>query len=141
MPDRQYPSAVDTWLAVVLIGLPIFIFGVGLFTLFVTVTGGLVAIACSLLTGCLIALTAWPCRYTLTDQSLRIKSGWLEDEVPLSRIRKAEFSRNPLSAPALSLNRIKLTLDDGSRLISPKDRAAFLADLEARLALCRPGNL
>src|SRR4029450_9429711 len=54
--------------------------------------------------------------------------------------------RNPLSSPALSLDRLRIEVR-GARpvLISPADRAAFLADLEAgRGAVdlpARPGRL
>lgn len=135
MPDRQYPSAVDTWLATILIGAPLVSVALGLYVcVFYSVAGGLIGIAAGLSTGALIALLTLPCHYTLTDRSLKIKAGWYEDEVPLARIRQTESSRSMLSAPALSLNRVKIILDDGFHLVSPKDRAAFIADLEARRA-------
>ncbi len=87
----------------------------------------------------MIAALSIPCVYTLTDESLKIKSGMLEDEVPLRKIRGAEKSSSMWSAPALSLRRIKITLEDGSRSISPKDRDGFIIDLEARLANAKKG--
>ena len=85
------------------------------------------------LTGALIAAFTVPCVYTLTDESLKIQCGVLEDDVPLARIRKVEKSSSALSAPALSLRRVRISLDDGYRLISPRDRDGFIADLIARL--------
>jgi hypothetical protein len=64
----------------------------------------------------------------------------LEDEIPLRKIRGAEKSGAPWSAPALSLRRVKITLEEGSRYISPKDRDGFIADLDARLEKTKKVN-
>jgi hypothetical protein len=94
---------------------------------------GIITIIAGVLIGSLMAAFAIPCVYTLTDESLKIKCGILEDDVPLTKIRKTEKSSSTCSVPALSLRRVKITLDDGYRLISPRDRDGFIADLTARL--------
>ena len=128
-----YPSRVDWWLAALLIGAPVLVVVLGLHILTQSIGAGAILIVSGLAIGALIAALAYPCIYTLTDEHLTIRAGLLTETLPLQRIRAVAPSSNPLSAPALSLQRIKLTLDDGYRLISPRDRDAFIADLEARL--------
>lgn len=129
----EYPSRIDSWLAVVLVGAPLIVVAVGVFTLTNSVGGGLIMIITGLTVAGLIAALSIPCVYTLTEDSLKIKSGMLEDEIPLRKIRGAEKSGSTWSAPALSLQRVKITLEEGSCVISPKDRDRFIADLAVRL--------
>lgn len=128
-----YPSRVDWWLAMLLIGAPVLVVACGLHILTQSIGAGAILIVSGLAIGALIAALAYPCTYTLTDEHLTIRAGLLHETLPLHRIRAVAPSSNPLSAPALSLQRIKLTLDDGYRLISPRERESFMADLEARL--------
>lgn len=127
-----YPSRVDWWLAALLIGAPVFVMALGLHALSQSTGAGAMLIVSGLAVGALIAMLAYPCVYTLTDEHLTIRAGLLNETLPLQRIRTVALSSSPLSAPALSLRRIKLTLDEGWRLISPSDRDAFIADLESR---------
>jgi Bacterial PH domain len=131
--NRKYPSAVDLWLAAFLIGTPLGIVAFGAFMLTRSAVAGIITIITGILIGGLMAAFALPCVYTLTDERLEIRCGILEDDVPLTKIRKTEKSSSTWSAPALSSRRVKITLDDGFRLISPKDRDGFIADLTARL--------
>lgn len=65
--------------------------------------------------------------YTVTDKELRVVSGPFRRSISLSDITSIEPSRNPLSSPALSLDRLKVSY--GKRkfvLISPADKAGFL---------------
>ncbi|MSU52968.1 MAG: hypothetical protein CK538_05240 [Opitutia bacterium] len=85
----------------------------------------------------LVAAFSLPCFYVVSDAGVRIKCGVFDEDLPLAKIRKIELSWSPLSAPALSLRRAKITLEDGTRLVSPREREAFIADLEARLKIQR----
>lgn len=78
---------------------------------------------------CLNLIITTPCRYTLTSDSLNIRCGLLFRTVPLSQVQKVELSSSWESAPALSLRRVKITLDRGYRIISPVDRDVFIKDL------------
>ena len=49
-------------------------------------------------------------------------------------MESVEASRNPLSAPALSLKRVKIQLDRGYLLLSPVRREAFIAEIQRRIA-------
>jgi len=129
-PVRVYPSAVDKWLMIVIYASPV--------TLLVIATIGWVNQQPDVTGTCLILFVALtllnliittPCRYTLTGDSLNIRCGLMFRSVLLSRIKKIEPSSSWESAPALSLRRVKITLDRGYRIISPIDRDAFMNDL------------
>lgn len=131
---KTYPSAVDLWLAVILIGMPAGLVIWGAVMLATEPTGGWVLIATSLFSTGLIRILGWPCEYTLTDKSLTIRSGIIRDQIPLADITGMKLSHSILSAPALSIRRVRITLKKGSRLISPVNREQFMSDLESRLA-------
>ena len=70
-------------------------------------------------------------RYELTPERLLIRCGPFRWTVPLREIRAVTPTRNPLSSPALSLDRLRIDYGRGSSvMISPRDKAGFLADLE-----------
>jgi len=140
---KTYKSAIDLWLAAILIGVPLaFIFtgvsiafglyflhwheNVGRFAGFLFVGGG-VAI------GALIAVFTLPCRYILKEAELLIQCGILQASVPYRAIRRLELSCSLWTAPALSLNRVKIVLDEGFHLVSPRNRTEFIADLQVRI--------
>ncbi|MES1147057.1 MAG: PH domain-containing protein [Solimonas sp.] len=72
--------------------------------------------------------------YTFDDSHLHIRSGpfgWL---VPLRDIRAVTPTRNPLSSPALSLDRLRIEFGrTGSIMVSPEDKDGFLAELRKRV--------
>ncbi len=140
---KTYKSAVDLWLAAMLAGAPL----AGIFSGAGIALGlqllswhahegriiGLFFLGCGVALAALILLFTLPCRYTLRERELDIRCGVLKATVPYRDIRGLELSCSPLVAPALSLNRVKIILDDGIRLISPRDRTAFVVDLQQRL--------
>jgi len=83
-----------------------------------------------------------PCRYILKDDHLHIQAGFIQDKVPYDAITEATPTRNPLSAPALSLDRIKIELKGSSfanfKLISPERQEEFIADLMSRVEAYLP---
>lgn len=71
--------------------------------------------------------------YELNDRELVVRSGPFRWHVPLDSIASVRPTRNPLSSPALSLDRLELRYGAGKwLLISPRDRDRFLADLADR---------
>ena len=131
--ETRFLSKVDGWLVPVM----------------VLAMAGLLAA----LIGVLVTPTPWPVRslvaavsvavilllfavfrgthYTVTDQELRIVSGPFRWTVPVDEITAIDPSRNPLSSPALSLDRLKISY--GKRkfvLISPADKAGFMRAME-----------
>ena len=78
-------------------------------------------------------------RYVIGDDQLLIRSGPLTWRIPLADISSITPTRNPLSSPALSLDRLRI--EYGARrsvMISPRDAARFINDIEqARRHLAR----
>ena len=76
--------------------------------------------------------------YTLTDTALDIRSGPFRWSIPFADITALVPTRNPLSSPALSLDRLRV--ESGSHksiMISPRDRDEFIREVEARRAAAR----
>jgi hypothetical protein len=94
---------------------------------------GLVLLGSILICG-LMLWVVYGTSYTLEEKELLIRCGPLRYRVPLAEIDSVTPSRNPLSSPAGSLDRIQVRWSSGERslLISPEPRAAFLEEL-ARL--------
>jgi hypothetical protein len=80
-----------------------------------------------------ILLTFKSTRYLVGDQELIVRSGPFRWRIVIDGIESIRPSRNPLSSPALSLDRLEITYGGGRRLlISPQDRDGFLAAVVAR---------
>lgn len=84
--------------------------------------------------GIVLVLTV-PCRYTLESDHLFIQCGILKKRIPYAEIRKIELSSNPLSAPALSLRRVKIFYGRTFQLVSPLERERFVEELSKRAGL------
>lgn len=131
---KTYRSAVDTWLAVLLFGLPVICVVSGALLLPSDLATGITLMTTGIFVAGIVALFAIPCVYTLSPTKLTIRAGVLSEEIPLEKIHQAEPSSSVWSAPALSLRRVRLTLADGTRLISPRERETFLTELKAAIA-------
>jgi len=146
---KTYKSAIDLWLAAILVGVPAALIFAGLSIVLglnylhwhesLGKYAGLFLVGIGVALGALISAFTFPCRYTLTEVELRIQCGILGWLVPYRAILRLELSCSFLSAPALSLNRVKIVREEGFVLISPKNRSEFIADLQARLDLL-PGR-
>jgi hypothetical protein len=82
-------------------------------------------------------------RYTLTDSVLVARSGPFRWVIPLEEILEVFPTRNPLSSPACSLDRlcIRYRSRPSGIMISPKDAEGFLRELAARSpGLLRKGD-
>lgn len=129
-----YASAVDWWLALLLMAGPV---------ICVALTGVLLsrgqsaeAMQCLLAGGVTLVITAMctiPCRYTLMPDCLTIRCGVYFVRIPLEQIRAVEPSGSWLSGPALSLRRIKISTASRFYLISPVDRERFIEELNAAI--------
>jgi hypothetical protein len=62
---------------------------------------------------------------------LIVQSGPFKWKVPVAEITGITPTRNPLSSPALSLDRLRINYGDGNSLmVSPEDKEKFIADLD-----------
>lgn len=85
-------------------------------------------------TAALVALLTYPLYYEITFSELQVRCGILiNKEIPLSAIEEVFPTRNPVSAPAWSLDRLQVNYRDGGRLrsilISPEAKESFLMEL------------
>jgi hypothetical protein len=95
-----------------------------------------------LLAGVYLGLVV-PIRYGLGDNQLVVRFGLCHHRVSLADILEVRPTHNPLSAPALSLDRLRVQYGQGffkAVLISPADRNGFLDDLARTAGLKREGD-
>ncbi len=135
---KSHPTKVDTWLLVGITAVVALLTALGIDEL---VNGhNQVKIWVLLPIAGFIAIVFYSFAvYQITPEALVIRSrtyGLKFASIPLRSIRSVRPTRNPLSAPAWSLDRLQIDYTDeaGKRrftLISPKDREGFMRDLAA----------
>jgi hypothetical protein len=70
--------------------------------------------------------------YVIENDTLVIRAAFLTWRVPVRDIRTVTPTHNPLSSPALSLDRLQIDYGNGKFiLVSPKDKSAFIDALRA----------
>ncbi len=134
--EQTYASKVDTWLATT-IGMAMLACVAVPFATYATV-GPVVVIPgiFTLLIGGVLPLWIFTSTdYRLTDATLFVRTGPFKWEIPVHEITKVTPTRDPLSSPALSLDRLRIDYGQGKALmISPKKKQEFIDDLEQRRA-------
>jgi membrane protein YdbS with pleckstrin-like domain len=80
----------------------------------------------------IVGMLSVPTRYELHPEELVIRSGVARYRIPYRDLREVRPTRNPLSAPAWSLDRLKIVRNTGYALISPSDKPRFLRELARR---------
>jgi membrane protein YdbS with pleckstrin-like domain len=128
MSVKRFRSKVDTWLVLVVVA-ALVVLAAALVSM--VVAGGSFA-AIALFLGVMTAVTlfigliftrTW---YEIDSQELRIVSGPFRWTIPRESIRSVEESRNPLSSPALSLDRLRIRYGEKRWiLVSPEDKKGF----------------
>jgi Bacterial PH domain len=97
------------------------------------VGSGWVSLAVGSLFALSLALLSFPLYYEITSSTLRIRCGLLLQEIPFSSIQAILPTRNPLPAPAWSLDRLQVNYGVGEKpfcaLIAPHDKEDFLCKL------------
>lgn len=141
---RWYPSKIDGWLVPVLFIPPVAAVAV----LVASVLAGsiidlLVSVAAAVLVGGLYFGLIFPMRYGIDDTHLIIRHGVCRQRILLAEIAEVYPTHNPLSSPALSLERLHVQFGSGffkGVMISPADRALFLDHLAQQTGLQREGD-
>lgn len=134
----SYRSKRDGWLSIILIG-TIVILLLALVPLLKTALSGRLAslpgIALLLASLVLAASVLTNTRYAVQGDILRIQSGPFRWTVGIKDIVRVTETDDPSSAPALSLDRLSIQYQQGGSireiLVSPRERAAFVAALRA----------
>lgn len=130
----MYRSEIDTWILVVFIVSVVVSIGAGALVVSLVssakawILAVLIAAPGSILPIWLVATTY----YKIEADHLFISCGPVEKRVPLSEITGITPTNNPLSSPALSLDRLRIDYGQGqSVMISPRDKDGFIRDLNA----------
>lgn len=120
-----YYSKHDLWLGILLLGTT----GLGAASVLIDTgisIGSLVMIA-------IFAFTCWiwfGTYYKVDEDQLLVVSGPFRSRASISNITTIKPSRNPLSSPACSLDRIELRGKGVYYLLSPRDKTAFIVHLQ-----------
>ena len=129
MAARRFRSTVDSWIMIMMIvAIVLQIVAVGAAALQAgdpLATTGLLLLMIGV-TGLMVWLLVGT-HYTVDRGYLRIVSGPFRWRVPIEDITSVKRTRNPLSSPALSLDRIMIRYGKRRRImISPADRKGLL---------------
>ena len=133
----RFNSKVDGWL------IPVFVIAIaGMLAAFVAVVVDetplwlqIVVTVSTVLFCALLFAVLKNTYYVVTEGVLRIVSGPFRWSIPITDIVDIKPTRNPLSSPALSLDRLKVTY--GKRryvLVSPADKDGFVRAIESERA-------
>jgi len=132
MTVKRFASKIDAWLLAVLalaVLLQI-VATVGVLMQNEDPWAGVIMVLVSLLLFVLIGTTVAFTYYSVEGNTLRVVSGPFRWTIPIDRIESVEPTRNPLSAPALSIDRLKIRYSGGKAiLVSPADKKGFVRAL------------
>ena len=136
MKRKRFRSKIDRWLLYLLI--VVMVFEVVVLGIAATQAGEPIAalsiVATALLIVALIGSLLIRTHYTVSGNILKIASGPFSWSVPIDQIESVRATRNPLSSPALSLDRLQIRYGNGRRvMVSPADRAGFLKAIDQEL--------
>ncbi|WP_026908367.1 PH domain-containing protein [Paucisalibacillus globulus] len=116
-----FPSKKDTWLAIIVWGLT-FLIGWQMI-IYNSVIGYIIS---SLIIGMLLWLW-FGTGYKIEEGRIKIKYGPFSSIVKIDQITRMKATKSPLSAPALSIDRIEILHGKyNSAIISPKDVDNFI---------------
>ena len=72
--------------------------------------------------------------YRIEDKTLYVKAAFINKHINIKTIKSVRPTKNPLSSPALSIDRLEIVyqsgMDEKLTLISPKDKEKFIAKLK-----------
>ncbi len=137
-----FPSKVDRWVKALLVLAPVAaFFGIFHYTALMLDLPNVIAIAVGL---SVIYVFVFPMRYGISADQLIIRCGLVRLRLGLEKILLVQPSRSLTGAPALSLDRLKISSTPGTNfdklVISPADREGFLTMLAQRSGLSRRGD-
>jgi hypothetical protein len=129
----RYPTKIDTWIAALLLLGPILIAVISIAARVPALLLGVVPLAL------IILLLVLPCHYTLNADELIVRCGLLRIPISYRQIESVQPTRNPLSAPAMSLDRVDISYGNRRIMVSPVRREQFIAGLNNRVTAARKG--
>ncbi len=143
-PTQWYRSKVDWWIALVLCVLPVVSVAVPIALVLDGKSSELpLGIGSILFVGAIYFGLVFPMRYGVDDTYLLVRFGVCCQRIPLADIMEVHPTHNPLSSPALSLDRLHVQYGQSffkAVMISPADRNRFLDELAQKAGLKREGD-
>jgi Bacterial PH domain len=141
---QWYRSKIDWWIALLLCVPPVASIAVCVALALDGKTSELPwGIASALLVVGVYFGLVFPLRYGLDDTHLLVRFGLCRQRIALGDISEVHPTHNPLSSPALSLDRLHVQFGQGffkAVMISPADHDRFLDDLAQKAGLEREGD-
>lgn len=117
---KTYRSKIDWWLMLLVFGLLGYPIIEGLYT------QNYIVVLIFIVINSIILLLFRSIRYVINDTQLKV---WYT-KIDINTIKKIYATKNPLSSPALSIDRIAIVYNKYDEvLISPKNRAEFIEEL------------
>ena len=130
----RFPSKVDWWLGAILVAVIPVSMLLSAYTAFRAGQTGMAVASVAFVIVLYVGLV-FPMYYELERDSLVIRFGLMRSRIPYSAIKAVSPTRNPLSSPALSLDRLHVDCDRNwgrGVNISPKEKQRFLEELAKR---------
>ena len=128
MAPKRFKSKIDRWLLYLLIAVMVFevvVMSAAAMQVDSPLEATVLIIAALVIVGLLGSMLIGT-HYTVHGNTLRIRCGPFRWQVPVDAIESVEPTRNPLSSPALSLDRLRIQYGKRRILVSPADKAGFL---------------
>jgi hypothetical protein len=129
MTEKRFKSKVDTWIALVIVAVAtmdiafIFIFAMGADSPADKTAAILILIGVFLFLIWLSLRTY----YAVDKESVRVVSGPFHWKIPIADIQSVTPTRSLWSAPAMSLDRLRIVYGEKRRIVvSPADKQGFL---------------
>lgn len=132
LPPERFAAKRDGWLVAVLWAASLIDFAVAAWLWLGGVGAPAFVAPLLLLAGVFQLHVLYAVDYTFEGDALRVRASLFRWRVPLAAIDAVDPTRNPLSSPAPSLDRLLIRYGGKRIMISPADRAAFLRALAAR---------
>lgn len=126
-----FQSKYDAWLVLLLAAAAV-VEGIAIVAIWRGNAAWPVSVVASSILAVSAAVIVWTLvntRYMVGATTLTIRSGPIRKTIPISSIQSVQPSRSILAGPAWSLDRLRIESTAEELLISPKDRAGFLAAL------------
>lgn len=120
-----FKSKIDIWIGAIFFLLPIVM-------IYAAISErDVVTIIITVLIIIMLALIFFGTKYVIDGEELIIYGGIYKKKIAINQITSLRSTKNPLSAPAMSLDRVEITYNPHMQLalVSPKDKETFIKKL------------
>ena len=123
-----FRSKIDWWLAIPFV----IVFAGALMAVYVSIMlGSWLMLLIPVASTAFVCWIAFRTFYRVDDRILLVQSGPFRWRIAIKEIHQITATSNPLSSPALSLDRLRIEYGKGSSImVSPQDKEGFLAAIK-----------